>query len=874
MIEYPHRSDQQPGSAWLVWPAERELDPTDNVLLALFLQNIAGDPTTNLYKRLIDSKTREGDVGVKGVFAQVSDDIGHPVTIGFSDLPVAKMNERELGALRAIVRDELERIGAMKDRSPELAAFNVRMKSRLTETRRGLAKFVNSPPTFGFRSSGSEWITHLHELHQAPGLRKSLTQKQALAAVEKLLEGDTNIWTGRLERWKLAGVNPWVLATKANPELLARDQSERTQRVQTELERLKQKYGAKDDQETIRRYRADYDTASAVIERATQATATPKFVAKPPLTLDDQLDFKVSTLAGDVTMVASTFDSMTSATTGIALRLDGVPEDQLVYIAMLPGLLTRVGVIENGRPVSFEEMTERLKNEILSLNAGFSTNAATGRVELVLRGSGNDQAEALKALDWMRLALFHSDLRPENLARIRDVVDQALVALRRTMQRPEEYWVQGPATVYWRQSNPLLMATESFMSQTHNLLRMSWMLKEGSDDIRAAAATLLADLATVRGTRAELRALLGELQSGLSPRLTPLPAKAKLLAGDAARDLEATLPDVPDSSLNEDWSYLCQQMRRDLLAGPQKALADIEGLRRSILRTGNARMFAIGSPASLARLAAGWQALLGGLENAPASKVAYRGTAMVRERLRQREPAAINPVYVGLLNPNSQSGVFLNSAPLAGYSETDGNKLLAYLSTNIYGGRGAHGIFMKTWAAGLAYSNGIRVRPATGRLNYYAERTPELPQTLRFVVEELQKAGRNGRLDPALVEYAIAEAFSETRAAARFEARGEAMAADIADGQTSEVVARFRRAILDLRHTPHLSNELARRMNAAYGTVLPGLGAKTATIPDAVFFVIGPEKQFTAWEEYLKTVEGADAKLYRLYPRDFWMTAG
>jgi hypothetical protein len=35
--------------------------------------------------------------------------------------------------------------------------------------------------------------------------------------------------------------------------------------------------------------------------------------------------------------------------------------------------------------------------------------------------------------------------------------------------------------------------------------------------------------------------------------------------------------------------------------------------------------------------------------------------------------------------------------------------------------------------------------------------------------------------------------------------------------------------------------------------------------------VIGPEKQLLAWEEYLRAVEGAGAKLHRLYPRDFWM---
>ena len=97
------------------------------------------------------------------------------------------------------------------------------------------------------------------------------------------------------------------------------------------------------------------------------------------------------------------------------------------------------------------------------------------------------------------------------------------------------------------------------------------------------------------------------------------------------------------------------------------------------------------------------------------------------------------------------------------------------------------------------------------------------------------------------------------------------MAADIADGLSDEVVSRFRRNILALRKTPDLRGELQRRMLPAYGTVLPGMGVKAGGVPDAVYFVIGPEKQFAAWEEYLKTVEGADAKLYRLYPRDFWM---
>jgi len=39
----------------------------------------------------------------------------------------------------------------------------------------------------------------------------------------------------------------------------------------------------------------------------------------------------------------------------------------------------------------------------------------------------------------------------------------------------------------------------------------------------------------------------------------------------------------------------------------------------------------------------------------------------------------------------------------------------------------------------------------------------------------------------------------------------------------------------------------------------------------AIYYVIGPEKQLTAYEEYLKTVESPGVRLYRIYPRDYWM---
>ena len=50
-------------------------------------------------------------------------------------------------------------------------------------------------------------------------------------------------------------------------------------------------------------------------------------------------------------------------------------------------------------------------------------------------------------------------------------------------------------------------------------------------------------------------------------------------------------------------------------------------------------------------------------------------------------------------------------------------------------------------------------------------------------------------------------------------------------------------------------------------------GTKAGTVEGGVFYVIGPEKQLTAYEQYLKTVEGPDTHLFRIYPRDYWITS-
>ena len=863
-VSYPARNQQQPSSALLLWPAERKLDDRDFELLSMFLDNIGGDSDTNLYNLLVDSRTRAADFGIQSVSAFADTDQGNPVYVFFRGLTAAHRNDRDLAAIRAQVMAELERIAAYPDGSSELAAFNKRFQSRILERRRQLAKFVNSPPRFGYRGTGPEWFTELYRLNKEGGFRKSLTEKPELDEIETLVAEKRNIWRDYLRQWKLIGVEPWIEVAKPDAGLVKQEEDERAERAAAETARLKQQYSAATGQAALRRYQADYDAATRVIDAAAKQVTPPTFLEHPPLTLDDSLQFESHMLPGGERLVTSTFESMSGATAGIDLRLDTVAEDRLVYLSMLPQLLTRVGVIENGKPVSYEEMSERLRDEILSLDARFSINPLTGRYELQLTGAGNNLAESQRAIEWMKLALFHPDWRMENLPRIRDLVEQTLSGLRDTMQRAEEGWVNDPARAVKWQQNPLLLATSSFMTREHNLLRLRWMLM---GDSSPEIDQFLAKLAGASGTRTERQAILAEVEGGKYSGMASLSEPSRKLAIAAARDLEAALSEIPDSSLAADWTDVVNGMRRDLNLGPAQALSALEQVRQSLLDAAEARLSLIASPAAKDNLTArlvGLTAMLYGGAGKPAR---YRAIRHIDERLRERDPQATHPVFLGLVNANSQGGVFLNSAPGASYRETNTSALLDYVASNLYAGHGAHGIFMKTWAAGLAYSNGIRVRPLDGRLNYYAERTPLLPQTLEFVINEVKKA----KPDASLVDYAIAGAFEDIRSALPYEERGEAMAADLADGLTPEVVRRFHQAILDLRKRPNLSAELFRRMPAVYAKVLPGMSVPARDVEGGVFLVIGPEKQLTAYEEYLKKTQGPDTMLYRLYPRDFWL---
>ena len=727
LIDVPAENASQPGSMILAYPASLSLGLTEYVEISNFMSVFAGDATTNLYKLFVDGKTHIPGFSAQSIWANADNNQGHPVSIDIEGVPTEDLSTEKAQLVRKSITAEFKKIASYKDHSPELLAFNKRYENSLASSIKAYNKFVNSPPEFGYRNTGDSWFDQLTLLKQEKGFTKSITFKPQIKEIERQLAGGTNIWRAAMLKWHLVTATPYVLVSKTNPALIARADSERKVRAEAEIGRLKKLYGLNGDQETIARYKAQYDSNTLVLEKLEQPHNI-KFIDNPPLTLDDALDFRQSKIGASVPLVASVFNNMTSATTGIALNLRGVPQDKLVYLAMLPQLLTESGIIKDGKAIPYEQMIQLIQKQILSLDSYYNGNGVTKRFELVVKAAGGNESESLVSTEWINDVLLHPDWTTANLPRLRDLVEQQLTTIRKTMQQPEEYWVSDPDYAYQYQSNRLQLATQSFLTRSYNIFRLKWMLKDaGSKTDSTAISNYLLNLSTQAKNREQAKQLIAAMpKTGLE--------------ADAAGDLTQMLNDIPDTSLTADWQTLCLTIRHDLAQTPARTLAELNDVRKSILKVGNARVFMIGSEKTEQKLTQKMQTILEGFDNTPAARQNYDTTRLVDERVKARLHTSETPVFAGLINPDSPTGVFQNTARLISLADTSKQQLLQFLAANLYAGAGKESVYTKTTGAGLSYSTGVWADTFDGSFNYYAERTPELPQTLKFVIHEVKKA--------------------------------------------------------------------------------------------------------------------------------------
>lgn len=255
---FPNQNEDEPGLLLYAWPPERDLWAGEEFLLELFIGNLSSGETSNLYKKFIDSETRIMDIGANAVFGWLDTDPGHPVYIGFNNVNRDATEIAMMDSVRAVIAAEIETISEYSDGSSELQAFNERAKNRVIERQRDLRKFLNTPPRFGFRGTGSRWLEHLKHMQKIDGFRKNLTLQGELEFAGDLLASGKNFWRGYIEKWGLLKTKPFGVAARANADMLRQSEAARKQRIDAFTAGLRKQYGVEDDDEAMKLFKADY----------------------------------------------------------------------------------------------------------------------------------------------------------------------------------------------------------------------------------------------------------------------------------------------------------------------------------------------------------------------------------------------------------------------------------------------------------------------------------------------------------------------------------------------------------------------------------------------------------------------------------------
>jgi Zn-dependent M16 (insulinase) family peptidase len=881
-VLYPYASEDHPGSFLFGWPATRALDESERILMDLFMGAMAGGEGSRLFSALVDQKTRTLDVGATRVWSEVNREPGQVVYAGVESVRAASSDEGSLHKVRDLILAELRAVATLPDGSKELVAFGERVLARITEARRDLDKMLDTPPEFGVRGTYSAWIDLLTDVQEGNGFDKSLTRADALAYAETVARETKNPWRARIHDWGLDAV-PYAVFSHPSMSLRRHLDEARAARVQAELARLESVYGKRD---ALEKRKEEVDAADLAISRSEATVPMPPLTRDPPMTDDDLLAWREQRV-GNATVVTATVDSMKSATVGLALRLDTVPEPILPVVALLPSLIRDVGVVRDGVPIAYDEVRDRLRREVLNVAVYLSTSFSTGRAEIVFEASGNDVAEARRALGWVKDFLTSPDLRPENLPRIRDVIGQKAVELGDVMAGAEEHWVESVEEAYWRQGWPLLAHTGSFLTRAHDAHRLSWMLEGGG----AKLASFLDALAAAGEGQSRVslsklaRAMAFEGSSTEVPVVDPPLAgylvAAHALSGEdrkkivkAGRDLGRCLGEVPDASLASDWAALCREMAHDSGAAragadtseaPRAALAAVQEVLAKVRHTGNARAWIVSSRANEEALRPALEDLVAALDPTPLPDVAYPAGSHVLERARLRGARVADPGWVALVNPSTANAAFVASAALFPYDAPEDAAIDLFLATNVPSGLGAHSLYKRIWGAGLAYSGYSWSSARYGRYKIYSDRCADLASLLRFV-----DAGVHAMpAGPGIIEYAAARAF-QSRAADTYEARARGLAVDLAEGFPPDRVRAFRERVLTARHRPGIAEAVHARIAPAYEVLLPTGKALDLAKTEGLHVIVGPEAQIAAAEHALGAEQGGEASIGRLYPRDFW----
>ena len=857
-VPMPGLNASDPATIVFAWAPARLPTLRQRLLLDALLAVFGQGTQSVLYRSIVDRQTRELDVGATGVDSLLmpTGDRERPLSVVWIEgIPGDRVTPKRLETIRLHIQSTLHKVAGYADHSPALLAFNRDILSHLTARQRALTVWHMNPPGFGQRRLDPVWIEHLEALEGEPGFRKSLVWHPYWPQLISEIGAGVNLWRGLIARAGLLGA-PHGTAALPTPEMQRRLEREQHTRLDAEVATLRQRYGTTDDQEALRRMAADQPRQHDRLATADQAVVLPGFTASPPHSFDDALEYAQVTIAG-VPAVVSTVDGASSAEIGLAFDLRAVPPRLYRYLPLLPGLIRSIGLREDGKATTRQASEDHVPQHLQRLETNYRMHPEVNRYELVIKASGVGLEEFQAALEYVRRIAHDNDLSAHNLPRINDLLQYHLAVEKAQTQRPEEEWIETLAKAFRFQHNHLLLSLSAYPTRLHHLNRLTWLLTgpapaEGLADLRAFAAGLLESLRGLSVAEME-QTLAGTQETGLRGQLVAY--------------WRAQLHAWPAPLVWGGLQRLSVEVLADLQVGHARALQEMEELQALVLNRSRLRLWLVGDRQLLRQAHPHVDALVQSFQRRDMDDAHVDTISLVWERLRGRQPQlpADYPVYVGYVREDAVTGSVIVTAKGPTYRQVDEQSLVDLLAAKVLAGTGPHTWYKKTWEAGLAYGNGLDLRPREGTVLYYADRCPSVRATLAFVRRLAQDV--SWLSENAYIDYALAQTFNFSRLGQTWAERADAMARDLAEGLTPAQMQRFSQRLLELRRAPQLLERIRQALPRLVARLTPGEG-NLAIQSDAqsIFFVIAPERQLAELADETQRRPWA-----RVWSSDFWL---
>lgn len=882
VLEVPGAREGEPALILAAWPPVPQLQRQEVLAAQFFLSVAAQGESSDLHRQLMDPALSQDPLGAAWISAWISGEPGNPVNLAIGSVPAGRITQTGLADVRQRVLERLGEVAGWPAGHAELDALKNRELALIQSSRRQARTLRDHPPGFGQRGTGSNWADHLRTLRQSGEFRLSLGEESALDAIEAQLRAAGNPYGELLARLGMLNT-PHMVGTRSQPALVVEKEAQRVARLEAFADSLEQAYGTQDRQEALRRFAADYDRTSEELEAQRAGLPVPDLPAELPLDQDPEILVEVLHLGKSTPLCHGVFDAMQVAQFELMVDVNlgaGSP-----WLGLLPALLTETGLAGED-PLDFRQVEDALRRDVGWASCWLDVDLEMGRAELGLGAQGADASECARGLRWLQRFCTEADWSVANRPRLREVVRRELANARERRKGSEESWVDVPAAAWRQRQQHALLHAGSFLTQEHDFFRCAWALEERPQGFEALLDFLAQAPGVMAGqpdsTRAWLRELLEAPDAERAARWAsalqvgqPLESSLVKCVELALTDLEAQCAEVPVELFTSIWQALVLEVRQAPLL-----LAELETLRPALLQ-GSRRAIFTGSRAALQAV----QEEAIRLDGLFAQKSRLGGNGQCVDL---RLPPAPGSPLCGLVDPAASSGVVIAQAPLAWQHQWTPTQQVDYLAGNLLGGGSDQGLFMQTWAAGLAYSNGIRPRERTGTLRYYAERCPDVAQTLSFVEERVRQAPP---VDEARARTAFVTALGGSRGAQDYTQRSSQRALELQlvavespqgrrmqawrSGPTSvEDLQDFRRGLAQRMQEPRLAGQLQERKLPVHSLVFPGLSTETWQPPaGGQFFIIGPERQFELVDGYLASRTNG-LSVERLHPCHWWLMEG